>query len=88
MTTSAQHPWEPAPRDAPTWEIGGKNNNLKNICNKKIAEGLLSHCWLVFIGTGKPRFGMLIIYFVNHKDCGGELLAFQFPAVAGLGLVK
>lgn len=31
---------------------------------------------------------MLIIYFVNRKDHGGELLAFQFPTEAGLPSVN
>lgn len=31
---------------------------------------------------------MLIIYFVNRKDHGGELLAFQFPTEAVLGSVN
>lgn len=44
------------PQDATTWEIGGG-----------IATALLSHCWLVFIDTGKACFGMLIIYFVNQR---------------------
>lgn len=46
------------PQDATTWEIGG---------GTEITTALLSHCWLVFIGAGKARFGMLIIYFVNQR---------------------
>jgi len=44
------------PQDATTWETEGG-----------IATALLSHCWLVFIGTGEASFGMLIIYFVNQR---------------------
>lgn len=63
MTTCAES-WEPGPHAHahPKKQLPGKLGG-----GGKLALALLSHCWLVFIGTDKAHFRMLITYFVNQR---------------------